>query len=148
MKRTLVKMRFYIASPFFNETELKHVIDLEKLLDKQGYDYFSPRLSQLPHLEFGGFEWRVNVFRNDINHIKWADAIIAIIRGNYDDAGTVFEVGYGYAMGKPIYIYNPDDGELNLMVTESLQAHMSSLEDLDEYDFEKAPIKPYTGSVM
>lgn len=141
-------VKFYLASPFFSEEELHHVSIMESVLDSLGHTVFSPRKNQMPEFEFGGFEWRTNVFRNDINHIKWADAVIAIIDNNYDDTGTAFEVGYAYAMGKPIYVYNPTGDTLNLMVTDSLHGYFESLTEIIDYDFKNAPAKPYMKEVV
>ena len=143
-------MKIYLASPFFNETELKHVEQIETILRLEGHTVFSPRENQLPQFELGSFEWRTNVFRNDINHIKWADCVVAIVSDNYDDTGTSFEVGYAYAMGKPIYVYNPNGEEsiLNLMVTDALHGYFETLGDVATYDFQEAPAKPYMKAVM
>lgn len=140
-------MKFYLASPFFNEEELKHVNHIESMLRLEGHTVFSPREQQLPEFEFGSFEWRTNVFRNDINHIKWADAVIAILADNYDDTGTAFEVGYAYAVGKPVYVYNPTGNIINLMVTDSLHGYFETLAEVAEYDFHEAPPKPYMKEV-
>lgn len=136
-------MKFYIASPFFNEEELTHVKDIEQVLQEGGHQMFSPRQNQLPEFEFASFEWRTNVFRNDINHIKWCDALIAILDDNYGDTGTAFEVGYAYAIGRPVYLYNPSGNIINLMITDALHGYFESLDEIRAYDFELAPAKPY-----
>ncbi len=140
-------MKFYLASPFFNEEENGYVNQLETVLRLEGHTVFSPREQQIPSLEFGSFEWRTNVFRNDINHIKWADAVIAIVKDNYDDTGTSFEVGYAYAMGKPVYLYNPTGNIINLMLTDALHAYFETIGEVAEYDFHTAPPKPYMKEV-
>jgi nucleoside 2-deoxyribosyltransferase len=141
-------MKIYLASPFFNEKELKHVSEVENVLRSLGHTVFSPREHQLSDFEFGSVEWRTHVFRNDVDHIKWCDAIVAIIKDNYDDTGTAWELGFGYAIGKPIYVYNPTGKPLNLMVTDSLHAYFETIEEIKEYDFETSPIKPYLKEVI
>jgi nucleoside 2-deoxyribosyltransferase len=141
--------KIYLASPFFNEKELKHVEAAERTLRGKGHLVFSPREHQLEEVEFGSREWRTDVFRNDINHIKWCDYVVAIMtQGNYDDAGTAFEVGYAYALGKPVIVYNPEKNGLNLMVADSLHAYIEEEHDLLTYNFETMHIKPYKGSVV
>lgn len=140
-------MKIYLASGFFNDIELKHVKDMEKALREMGHTVFSPRESQLPEFEFGSFEWRTNIFRNDVNHIKWADAVVGIIKDNYDDTGTAWELGASYILGKPVFLYNPTGNIINLMITDSLHGYFESVEEIKAYDFENAPPKPYMKEV-
>lgn len=140
-------MKIYLASPFFNDKEIKRVELMETILRAKGLNVFSPRENQLPELELGSFEWRTNVFRNDIHHIMWADAVVAIIDDNYGDTGTAWEIGYAYAMGKPIYLYNPSGNIINLMLTDSTHGYFESIIDVIDYDFDVAPIKPYMKEV-
>lgn len=136
-------MKFYIAAPFFNDEELEHVKNIEKILEDRGHQMFSPRLNQLPQFEYASFEWRTNIFRNDINHLKWCDAVIAILGDNYDDTGTAFEVGFAYAIGRPVYLYNPTGNIINLMITDAIHGYFETLDEVIDYDFELAPAKPY-----
>lgn len=140
-------MKIYLAAPFFNQTELSHVEAIEKILRSQGHTVFSPRENQLPQFEFGSYEWRTNVFRNDVNHIKWCDAVVSIVGDNYDDTGTAWELGASFILGKPIYLYNPTGNIINLMLTDSLHGYFESLTSLSFYDFETAPPKPYMKEV-
>lgn len=141
--------KIYLASPFFTPEELKHVEVVETILRGKGHLVFSPREHQLEGVEFGSREWRTDVFRNDINHIKWCDFVVAIMtKGNYDDAGTSFEVGYAYALGKPVIIYNPEKNVLNLMIADSLQAYITGQHELLTYNFETMDVRPYKGSVI
>lgn len=140
-------MKIYLASPFFNEEELANVKAIETALRSQGHTVFSPREEQIPELEFGSFEWRTNVFRNDVNHIKWADAVVGIIRDNYDDTGTAWELGFAYAIGTPVYLFNPTGNIINLMLTDSLHGYFENVDELLEYDFNIAKPKPYMKEV-
>lgn len=52
------------------------------------------------------------IFRNNIAMIRRADAVVANMnhfRGPDPDAGTSFELGYGFALGKRCYVFS-DDG--------------------------------------
>jgi nucleoside 2-deoxyribosyltransferase len=141
--------KIYLASPFFQEKEIKHVERAEQILRGKGHLVFSPRENQLDDVEFGSREWRTDVFRNDINHIKWCDYVVAILtQGNYDDAGTAMEVGYAYALGKPIIVYNPEKNMQNLMISDSLHAYIEEEHELLTYNFETMQIKPYTKEVI
>jgi nucleoside 2-deoxyribosyltransferase len=140
--------KIYLASPFFNEKENEYVEKAEKVLRSLGHTVFSPRENQLDEVEFGSREWRTDVFRNDIKHIHWCDYVVAINKHFYDDTGTAMEIGYAYAINKPIIVMNPEGNDLNLMVTDSLHAYFESWSELENYDFVNLPIKPYTKGVI
>lgn len=139
--------KIYLASPFFSKEELTHVKAVEEELSC--YPLFSPRKHQLEHHEIGSRAWRADVYRNDVNHIKWADVVVAILtKGTYDDTGTAFEVGYAEALGKPVLIYNPEKRILNLMIADSLHAYFEDIKDLGNYDFDSLPIIAYEKEVV
>lgn len=143
-KRTKV----YLASPFFNETEVQRVDQVKKVLDEKGLDVFSPKEHQCKDLEFGSREWRQKVYNNDVDHIDWCDVVVAIIcQGNYDDSGTAWECGYAYATNKPIVVINLTGKAINLMIADSLHAVITSLEELKAYDFTKLKKIPYENYV-
>lgn len=142
--------KIYLASPFFDvdgREETVHVEKAEQVLRALGHTVFSPRESQLPEFEFGSFEWRTFVFKNDMEHIKWADMIFGIIGENYDDTGTAWELGYAYAMGKPVLLFNPKGEIINLMITDSLHAYFEDWNEVESYDFDTLPSKPYLKEV-
>ncbi|EAO57336.1 nucleoside 2-deoxyribosyltransferase [Bacillus paranthracis] len=138
-----IMANIYLASPFFNEEELKHVEKAEQVLRALGHTVFSPRENQLPEVEFGSFEWRTFVFKNDLEHIKWADMVFGIIGENYDDTGTAWELGAAYILGKPVLLFNPKGEIINLMITDSLHAYFEDMNEVARYDFATLPIKPY-----
>ncbi|MCS0827431.1 nucleoside 2-deoxyribosyltransferase [Cytobacillus firmus] len=141
--------KIYLASPFFTEAQLQLVDVAEQLLRKQGHTVFSPRENQLKGLEFGSVEWRTAVFNNDIKHIQWCDAVVAIVaEGNYSDSGTAMEVGYAYGIAKPVIVVNPTANTLNLMISDALHAYCSNWSELLNYDFETLPIKTYKGEII
>lgn len=139
--------RVYLASPFFNDEQIRRVERMEKLLRSKGLNVFSPREHQNDHLPFGSKEWREATFTNDLKHIGWCDLIVAIY--NEEDAGTMWELGMGYTQGVPLIVFNEDGKEtLNLMISDSLHAYIESWEDMEKYDFETLPRIEYTGNVI
>lgn len=140
-------VKIYLASPFFNEEQLKHVAKAEQVLRDLGHTVFSPRENQLPEVEFGSFEWRTFVFKNDLEHIKWADITFGIIGDNYDDTGTAWELGASYILGNPVMLFSPTGEIINLMITDSLHAYFEDWNDVENYDFNTLPIKPYRKAV-
>lgn len=142
------KKKIYLASPFFDAVELERVEKVKEILEEKGLNVFSPKDHQSPELEFGSREWRKATFNNDVKHIDWCDVVVAIIcKGNYDDSGTAWELGYAYATNKPVVLVNITGETINLMIADSLHALITSYEELKEYDFYKMPKKEYENYV-
>lgn len=140
--------KVYLASPFFDNAELERVDKVKEILDSKGLEVFSPKEHQNEHLEFGSIEWRKATFENDVKHIDWCDVVVAIIcKGNYDDSGTAWELGYAYATNKPVVLVNITGETINLMIADSIHALITSYDELKEYDFEKMEKKPYLNYV-
>ena len=140
--------KVYLASPFFDDAELERVDKVTEILDSKGLEVFSPKEHQNEHLEFGSIEWRKATFENDVKHIDWCDVVVAIIcKGNYDDSGTAWELGYAYATNKPVVLVNITGETINLMIADSIHALITSYDELKEYDFEKMEKKPYLNYV-
>ena len=140
--------KVYLASPFFDDAELERVDKVKEILDSKGLEVFSPKEHQNEHLEFGSIEWRKATFENDVKHIDWCDVVVAIIcKGNYDDSGTAWELGYAYATNKPVVLVNITGEPINLMIADSIHALITSYDELKEYDFEKMEKKPYLNYV-
>lgn len=140
--------KVYLASPFFDDAELERVDKVKEILDSKGLEVFSPKEHQNEHLEFGSIEWRKATFENDVKHIDWCDVVVAIIcKGNYDDSGTAWELGYAYAINKPVVLVNITGETINLMIADSIHALITSYDELRGYDFEKMEKKPYLNYV-
>ena len=143
-------MKIYLGSPFFNDEQVERVKRVEKALaaNPTVTEVFSPRLQQDEHLEHGSDEWRDFVYANDIKHIEWCDAVVAVhdYEGEHVDPGTAFEIGYGKALNKFILLYQEKDpvteAPVNLMLTDSLDVYLQDIDELAKYDFnEKKKIR-------
>jgi len=100
--------KIYIASPFFNEEQLKEVEQIEMICEKCKYDYFSPRKSQstdfVKTLEQDDWLFELGkkfFFIDDIVQLDECDMII--VNPNNYDSGTLFELGYAIAKGLKIF---------------------------------------------
>ena len=136
-------MRVYLASPFFNERELKVLAQVEKILDDKGLTVFKPKDNQINELELASNPWSLATFNNDKKFIDWAEIVVAVYHGNYSDSGTAWEVGYAYGTQKPVVVVHVGEAS-NLMIHEGSHANVT-LEGLKEYDFETMPSKEYKG---
>lgn len=140
-------MKIYLASPFFNETELKNVEKAEEILFKRGFEVFSPRLNEVRSEEnIGSPLWSIETFMNDRRFIDWADAVVMLYYGNYSDSGTAWECGYAFGTNTPVVAVHLGE-DSNLMIHESCHTNIS-FDELSTYDFNKMPRKPYSGKMF
>lgn len=140
-------MKIYLASPFFNEKELKNVKIAEKILTERGFSLFSPRLNEVRTDENTQQSWwSKETFMNDKKFIDWADVVVMLYYGGYSDSGTAWECGYAYGTNTPVVVVQLGE-DSNLMVHEGCHSNIT-LEELKTYDFEMLPAKPYKGKMF
>lgn len=139
-------MKIYLASPFFNEEELKNVEAAEQILRQRGFTVFSPRENEVRDESRFTQAWSMATFANDRRFIDWADVVVMLYYGGYSDSGTAWECGYAYATHKPVIVVH-FGGTSNLMVHEGCHANIS-LEDLEAYDFDKMPAVRWNGDMI
>lgn len=121
---------FYVAGPFFNDEEIHSMERLEAVLESHGRKLFKPRFGEADKREHDA-AWPRFCFEQDIDGIHDSDAVIAnLIDG---DTGTMFEIGYAYSRGMPVYAYyegvKPAD-TINLMIAQSVSAVFAGPDDL------------------
>lgn len=140
-------MKIYLASPFFNDEELKNIERAENILMSRGFSVFSPRLNEIKTEENSQQSWwSRETFMNDKRFIDWADCVVMLYYGNYSDSGTAWECGYAYGTNKPVVVVHLGETS-NLMVHEGCHSNIS-FDELEEYDFEMMPAKPYKGKMF
>lgn len=86
-------LRVYLASPFFSDEQIEEVKRLEKALTANPHvaEVFSPMRNQIEELEFGSFEWRQAIFKNDVDHIDWADLRIKQMQAQHGKWATAMQ---------------------------------------------------------
>ena len=123
-------MRLYFAGPLFTQAERLWNRRVADALVEAGHDVFVPQeeIRSLETLEAGA------IFRLDVDGVRSADALVAILDGADADSGTSFECGLAYALGIPIVAVRTDfrgggdalpgqkAATLNLMLSESALA--------------------------
>ena len=141
--------KIYLASPFFNDTELKLVKLAEKILIDRGFKLFSPRLHEVredkdknPQL------WAQKTFELDRDNIDSSGVVVMLYHGGYSDSGTAWECGYACGKGIPVIaVHALENSDSNIMISQSCRANIS-LSELESYDFDNLPEKPYKGNVF
>ena len=145
--------KIYIASPFFNEKEIDNLSRVERLLEDRGFQVFSPRQHEVRSEETKGQSWwSKETFLNDKRFIDWAEVVVMLYYGCYSDSGTAWECGYAYGTHTPVVVVHlesdPNNGS-NLMVHEGCHTNLSSIAELEDFDFDLLlPVKPYEGKMF
>ena len=121
--------RLYLASPYgFSPHWRQRLLpDFIAALEAMGLEVWEPfsRNGQVDLAE-PGWAWRVA--QADLQDVRDADALLAIVNGTPPDEGVMLELGAAIALGKPVFLYRDDfrrcsdseDYPLNLMVFSGL----------------------------
>jgi nucleoside 2-deoxyribosyltransferase len=130
-------MKFYIASPFFNPTQLQYVIDIENMLSHIGVDYFSPRSVGIVS-DFKSMSDDVKlretkrIFDANISNIHSCDGMIGVIDDH--DSGTMFEIGYASRIREfskyPLITTSNKNYGLNIMLMHAVDCHVLGIDNL------------------
>ena len=96
-------MKLYLASPFFNDEELKYYRRAVEKLRLSGYDVFVPQEHAIEGAwEMSNEEWAGKVYGMDICALHNCDTVIVLNFGLYSDSGTAWEAGWALASGKRV----------------------------------------------
>lgn len=97
-------MRIYFAGPLFTQAERSWNAAIASALADAGHDVFLPQdeIRDLEVLEAGP------IFRLDVQGVRSADLLVAVLDGADPDSGTSFECGLAFALGIPIVAVRTD----------------------------------------
>lgn len=120
----------YIASPFFNDKQQDFVKNIEDYLAAHKVDYYSPRSEGilLDLTEEERQKQKKHIYDINVERICECDHLVAVIDDR--DIGTIWEMGYATALGTPVTSISNEDYGLNVMLAESVKAHVLSIPDL------------------
>lgn len=119
----------YLASPYGFSAQWKRLLLPEFItaLESLGLEVWEPfaRNGQVNLAEPG---WAYRVAQRDLQDVRDADALFAIVNGTPPDEGVMVELGAAIALGKPTFLFRDDfrrctDSEqypLNLMLFSGL----------------------------
>ena len=97
-------MKIYLASPFFNPTELAvyHNV-IGDLRANNAHSIYVPQEHSIPDAwEISNQEWARKVFLEDVKAIEDCDVVMVLNFGMYSDSGTAWEAGYAVGLGKMV----------------------------------------------
>lgn len=120
----------YIAAPFFKPHELKFVQDIESYLSGENFAFYSPRQDGVL-MDMTDEERQTKkreIFVLNTGYIRRAMCVVAVIDDR--DVGTIWEMGFAHALNVPVISISNQDYGLNVMLAESVQAHVRNLDDM------------------
>lgn len=133
-------MKIYLASPFFNETELANISRAVEILKAKGLEVFVPMEHDVENKEtLTNAQWAEEIFKIDKNGIDSSDAVVMLYGGMYSDSGTAWECGYAWAAGKKVIVCCYNNEQPNLMIVNGCHAFLDSIASLADYDFTTMP---------
>ncbi|EMA09810.1 PfkB family carbohydrate kinase [Haloarcula marismortui] len=102
----------YLAAPFFTLGEFWLVEEVQRILEKEGANVFSPyhevgRVGETNDIE--------SVAEKDLSGVEECDVVLALT--DNCDSGTFFELGYARKIGKPViaYEHKPEEADRTMM---------------------------------
>lgn len=136
----------YLASGWFNDLQMRRLLFVEDVLRKRNVSHFSPRLNEPDMIELHSMEWRKVIYANNVKAINHSDYVLAIY--DDEDSGTMWEIGYAAAIGKPIIVIKFDPNKpVNTMIAESAHAIVEA-GYLMNMNFDHPPQLQYIGPVF
>jgi nucleoside 2-deoxyribosyltransferase/predicted secreted protein len=133
---TFSQYRIYLAAPLFSDAERTYNLSIAGLLRENFFDVFLPQETS-DDSETRNNEEQGRIFSNNLNALKAADILLAIIDGADADSGTAWEMGYASSLGKKViglrtdFRRSGDHEKVNLMLEES-SVVVTSTKDLLE----------------
>lgn len=112
------KYDFYLASPFFNDEQIKREETIKKTLRGYGFTVYAPREHGIVG-SLASQEAVTSTFNSNVEAINNSRMVLAITDGK--DMGTIWEAGYAYGNNIPIVYYAETLGNnpFNIMLSES-----------------------------
>ncbi len=115
----------YLASPYgFSEhSRLKLLPEFIDKLEFMGARIWEP-FNRNSNIDLSIPGWANKVANSNLNDLRQADGLFAIVNGTPPDEGVMVEIGVAIALGKPIFLFrddfrkctDSDEYPLNLMI--------------------------------
>lgn len=122
---------FYLASPFFKDSQIQREEDVKNVLRINDYTVYSPRENGVLTPDATD-EVRTKIFKENCEAIQKSHRILAIT--DEKDIGTIWEAGYAYGIGKEVIYYAETlgDNPFNVMLGKSGIGIFTKYNDLVE----------------
>ena len=131
----------YVAAPFFTRADRENAVMAAEILREKGIETYLPLEHKIENAwDLPNFEWGNAVFQADIQAINRADTVVVLSYGRIASAGTSWEAGYAFGIGKRVLIVEmPGVDLMSLMVANGRYATLKGLDGIQQYDFIRMP---------
>lgn len=126
-------LKVYLASPFFNPSQVEKLHIVEKLLEHDlNLKVYSPSRDGIKlDIKTSTYEDRLATFTDNVKNIDNADIVVAIV--DELDTGTLWEVGYARQNSKPVFVLTCDQEEITGVTDRYLLRVASDYNELREF---------------
>lgn len=133
--------RIYIASPFFKENNRENALKATEILRQRGQEVYLPLEHKIINAwDYPNYQWGKMVFDNDVKAINNCDIVVVLSYGRESTAGTNWEAGYAWGIGKNVIVVEmPEVKLMSLMLANGRIATLKGIDALKTYNFKKLP---------
>ena len=128
----------YLAGALFSRAERDFNKQLQQMMLRIGFSVFLPQEDAEDNASQRDDRNHSSIFSGCLGGLKKSDIVVAVLEGTDVDSGTAWELGYAYAVGKPIIGIRTDfrlqtpDEKVNLMIQETLNEFVGNTEELED----------------
>jgi nucleoside 2-deoxyribosyltransferase len=129
-------LKIYIAGSVAPEFRTS-VNELTNRLRENGYDVYAPLEHTVENAwDWPNNEWGLQIFRMDVEAINQCDIMVVLSWGRrMTTAGTSWEQGYAYGIGKKILFVEMNNEEQSLMCANGRYATVKGIDNAVSYPF-------------
>lgn len=129
-------LKIYIAGSVAPEFRTS-VNELTSRLRENGYDVYAPLEHTVENAwDWPNNEWGLQIFRMDVEAINQCDIMVVLSWGRrMTTAGTSWEQGYAYGIGKKILFVEMNNEEQSLMCANGRYATVKGIDNAVSYPF-------------
>jgi nucleoside 2-deoxyribosyltransferase len=123
----VIIMKLFLAGPFFSDGEVERLERVKAALEAAGFEVYSTS-HRNARINLDSAREKMARFRLLCGEIRKCDGLFAVLDGR--DPGTIWEMGYAFATGKPVIAFCENDPFFSLMIDGSA-ACLTGLESID-----------------
>lgn len=133
-------MNIYLAASLSHDRR-QSMYDALGILRNKGFKVYAPVEHFVENAwDWPNDKWGLQVFHSDIEAIRHCDLVVSLSWGRLQtSAGTTWEQGFAFGIGKKIILVEMTDHIQSVMVANGRYATVKGLEGLEKYDFNKLP---------
>ena len=106
-------MKIFLSGPFFNGEEVDRIDRTKHALEALGCEVYSTS-HRNPPIDLGSRAQKSRRFKLLCKEIEKSDGLFAVLDGR--DAGSIWEMGYASALGKPVVAFMEGEPFFSLMI--------------------------------